>query len=190
MASSNRPDGEVTVKDPEEYNRLRRLRAIHDARESVIKTRSNTFERMAEEHLYMNEQKAKVAFRRALDAYIMELEPLMRRADGGQKYLEEVALGKQVAPGPDGEYLEFVGLESLLDSGEVLEFTWTEESICNVNGKIENEHSEKVVVEPPILKRAFRMCNEFCAECGLDVAIEQAVEEGEIPYPEVEGLDV
>jgi hypothetical protein len=72
--------GNVEVHDPDDLHRIRRVRAIHDARERFVKVRLQTRDMMITEPTFAQSNVDKYAIMTALD-YLRELEPMVRRSD-------------------------------------------------------------------------------------------------------------
>lgn len=72
--------GNVEIKDPDDLHRIRRVEAIHDARERFVKVRLRARDMMYEEPTFSQLNVDRYAIMTALD-YLREIEPMVRRSD-------------------------------------------------------------------------------------------------------------
>jgi hypothetical protein len=71
---------DVSIDDHDDLHRVRRVEAIHDARERFVKVRLQAMHKMYEQSAFFQRDVDKYANMTALD-YLRELEPMIRRSD-------------------------------------------------------------------------------------------------------------
>lgn len=164
MTDSNGSDGEnIEVLDPEQYNQNRRLKDIHDAREEVLKLRRRVTQ--SEDILKKwSEEKRNREFATAVAEYAMQLEPIMERTQPGKELLYEDEVG------PYNGLSQFIG-----SLGTVTVVSEIEDEPSNRLSHADQRSDDKEVIRRPVEERtsylAFRKCNEFMAQVGLDADI-------------------
>jgi hypothetical protein len=72
--------GNVEIKDPDDLHRIRRVEAIHDARERFVKVRLRARDMMYDDPNWSQFNVDQYAIMTALD-YLREIEPMVRRSD-------------------------------------------------------------------------------------------------------------
>jgi hypothetical protein len=72
--------GNVEIKDPDDLHRIRRVEAIHDARERFVKVRLQARDMMYDDPNWSQFNVDRYAIMTALD-YLREIEPMVRRSD-------------------------------------------------------------------------------------------------------------
>jgi len=72
--------GNVEIKDPDDLHRIRRVEAIHDARERFVKVRLKARDMMYDDPTFTQFNVDRYAIMTALD-YLREIEPMVRRSD-------------------------------------------------------------------------------------------------------------
>ena len=86
---------ELAIQDPDDLHRVRRVEAIHDARERFIRVRLQAREQVDADPMFHAYRKDKLAVLTALD-YLRELEPMIRRSDSDILEREITIDGKRI----------------------------------------------------------------------------------------------
>lgn len=163
-----------------------RFNEIHNARERVMETQQVISQ--AEVMGQISEEKATRLYRRMVENYIIELEDLMRESDTenlDEDYWESSDLGSVTLP--DGDRRQIVGLKSILELPDVLTITYKKEVEQPRGGRMKEPVTEGVQLPRRVLRNAFRECNHFCADIGLELDVRPA-EEAEFDYSDIERL--
>jgi hypothetical protein len=173
MTDSNDGDSEnIEVLDPKQYNQNRRLKEIHGAREEVLKLRRKMTQ--SEDILKKwSEEKRNQEFATAVAEYAMQLEPVMMRTEAGKELLYEDEIG------PYDGMSQFIG-----SLGTVTVVSETENESSAMLSHANQQSDDKEIIRKPVGKQtsylAFRKCNEFMAQVGLDADIEEQKDPAEI----------
>lgn len=198
----------AAVADPEEYSQQRRLKAIHDARERVIDTR----DRVEEARILQNfdNDDARKLVRRAVENYILEVEPLLTdpEIETVVDYWngEDVQLG-QMALHPPSDFnallkddrvflpkgssrpepvgVTFYGVKSILEAGRPVTATF-EMTYQQKHHGIQTV-SRTVGKEIPlqILENAYRTVNRFLREVDIDASLDDDAEDAGFEYDDI-----
>ena len=154
------------VDDPDSFNQTERLRQIHRSRRNFHDRRQSAVDMKTRNEI--NYRQYTTLLLHAFQHYFYELEGLMRQHSNGDHYLEEVKLGELETLEYD-EPLEFVGLESL--AGSIPPVAIEGATLDDKRGQ-RREQQILTVASEGIIMRAFRECNKFVAEAGLDAEME------------------
>lgn len=182
-------DANATVLDPDAYTQKRRLKDLFELRREVADIRLHAQAQISSP--YHLDHEALTAYRVAMNAYLVEVEPLIRRY-GGEDIWEESHLGTLTVSPPEGftedgttpsihngqreiinpaseTEIHFDGLQSILTEPNPL--TATFEATVTERHKGEHKIRETKTVQIPdrILDRGYRTVNLFLAEQGLDL---------------------
>lgn len=180
---------DLEASDPSDLSRNQRIKAIHEAREDVRKVDKET-ELLKMEHQIGAHEELQ-ALRNSVEHYIMELESLIDAYEDDNVAWDEGEVGwwgryaenedgEQVVIGPDlgtmllpnGEKYQFIGLRSIVEAPHPISVR-VEEEIQTKYGEPETvEKREQAQIPRHILMSAYRTCNEFVFDVGLDVPLE------------------
>jgi hypothetical protein len=87
--NSNTPMmGQLTVEDPDEFNRRQRFKEIHDARQRVV-TELSTDEKLWEGSLGAIPHRTMSRMSTLVALYVIELKPLLHNLEAGTRYGED-----------------------------------------------------------------------------------------------------
>ena len=167
------------VADPEAFNQKQRLKQIHKARHNFHDRRQRAKDLKVEDEI--NYRQYTDLLVEAFQRYFYELEGLMERHSRGEYYLYEVEIGELDPLDKDG-VIEFTGLISL--AGSVPPVAVDGYSMHDHDGRTSNERILTVASEN-IVMRAFRECNKFLAEAGLDAEMEDDTDEASADYSDI-----
>lgn len=145
-----------------------RFQEIHDARQNVIETQRAIAQ--AEVMGRISSDRATRIYRKMVENYIVELEDLIHTADETKlrtDYWSEAELGTMQLP--DGNQRRITGLKSLLTIPEVIEVEYEKEVEKPRGGTSTEPVTEGVQLPGRIVRNAFRQCNHFCADIGLEL---------------------
>lgn len=159
------------AKDPDGYNQTQRLKSIHEARRRVIEQQQKVDQARLERNI--SERLGNTAIRRAVEGYILELEPLMKgdETDVSEDYWSGVDLGKFQLP--NGKIRAYEGVGSLLDEDELITVNWEEAVDSPLAGQSTEQKSATVQIPRGILMTAYRALNQFVSEIGLDLDLKK-----------------
>ncbi len=175
-ANQQPPDQHIDEQDVEGYNKKRRYRAIHDARERVIEVINTVVETQLTHRL--SREAELMVLRRAVENYIMEIEVLADEAEASADYWTDVSLGGVDLP--NGEHYEFNGLRSILDAPEQFEVRWVEESDDLIGGTETTVREESVRIPRRVLLNAYREANRLLSDVGMDIELEDEEQQTKI----------
>jgi len=184
-------DLELTASDPDDINRQRRLLQINDARETVINVRNSVGDPTSS--VATNTYQRNTLLFAAVQSYAIELEPLFEQAGAiGDTFLrgDDDALGAVEAAPPNGaisahqqHQRRVVGgspqpkrrpiksLQQFITLESPVTFTW-ELTISQGGGSVAQQtFSRDVSVPMAVSNKAYRLCNRFLSEVGLDIDI-------------------
>jgi hypothetical protein len=156
-------DDNASVEDPHDLNRRRRFQQIHDARERFPEIRREHRERVITNEDARNpdgeitQRRYREIVANALVDYLSEVEPLLLRAHN-----TEPERGDEDGPGP-GAYYDSRAIRT--DDGDI--------TLRNIL-----EHNGKPLGEPLTIQQsrsAYRLCNQFLADVGLDLDFERGL---------------
>jgi hypothetical protein len=167
------------VADPEAFNQKQRLKEIHKARRNFHDRRQRAKDLKVEGEI--NYRQYTDLLVEAFQRYFYELEGLMQRHSRGEHYLYEVELGELDPLDKDG-VIEFTGLMSL--AGSVPTVAVNGYSMDDKRGST-SERQILTVASETIVMRAFRECNKFLAEAGLDAEMEDDNDEATADYSDI-----
>jgi hypothetical protein len=88
--------GAVGLDDPDDLHRIRRVEAIHDARQNFVTVRLRARERVMTDKFFTPDDADRYAVLTALD-YLRELEPMIRRSESDILNREITIPSRQVA---------------------------------------------------------------------------------------------
>lgn len=174
-----------SAKDNEDLNKQRRLNAIHDAREAVVEAR-----RRVDEALHYGEISqltANTILRREVENFVHEVEWLMDEAETRQDYWGGADLGTMRLP--DGNTFKFVGLQSVLEAADPIEYSWETEENDEWDGRQVQTHRKRMQIPRDVLMNAYRAVNGFLFEIGLDITLDEGEEEYYFDYSDLIGPD-
>jgi len=167
------------VADPEAFNQKQRLKEIHKARRNFHDRRQRAKDLKVE---------GKIKYRQytdllveAFQRYFYELEGLMQRHSRGEHYLHQVELGELDPLDKDGN-IEFTGLMSLAGSVPTVAIDG-----YTTDDRVGKKRDRQIltVASEAIVTRAFRECNKFLAEAGLDADMEDDSDEATADYSDI-----
>jgi len=182
-------DADAQVLDPDSYTQKRRLKDLFELRREVADIRLRAQARISSlAHL---DHEALTAYRVAMNAYLVEVEPLIRRY-GGEELWEEASLGELTVEPPDGlteegvtpsiqnrqrrvkspaepETTTFTGLQSILTEPNPLAVTFEATVSERLEGTYTRQETKYVQIPDDVLDRAYRTVNLFLAKQGLDL---------------------
>jgi hypothetical protein len=192
------PDLDVTdeLRVPARYQAI--VESREHAREAFRNTTRWRVEVMSGLSIRDREERAEAAtrlcnsrLRDAVEAYIMELEPLLTSCEAGERYWIELPLGEIEFPeleavadlggrgrrGPVEQTLApdpvpITGLAGYLEAPGTFERSITAEVEprgMDYGSKTVTDSAEKVMPSD-VSRRAFRACNQFCSDVGLDLS--------------------
>lgn len=167
------------VADPESFNQKQRLKEIHDARRNFHERRQRAKDLKIKGEI--NHRKYTDLLVEAFQRYFYELEGLMQRHSRGEHYLYEVELG-ELDPLDRDDSIEFTGLLSL--AGSVPTVPVKGIRMDDKDGST-SESRILTVANHSIVMRAFRECNKFLAEAGLDADMEDSGDEAGSEYSDI-----
>jgi hypothetical protein len=167
------------VADPEAFNQKQRLKEIHKARRNFHERRQHAKDLQIKGEI--NYRKYTDLIVEAFQRYFYELEGLMQRHSRGGYYLNEVELGELDPLDRDGT-IEFTGLMSLAGSVPVVAVKG--QSLDDRNGETKKRRILTYASEE-IVMTAFRECNKFLAEAGLDADMEDQNDEAGADYSDI-----
>jgi hypothetical protein len=177
----------ATIEDPHEWNRQRRFEEIHEAREHARHALTNVNH---PEVRHRRQDRETIVFD-AVKTYAIEVEPLLMRMDVGEVYLEKIGFNpivltppeesrdwftdnyRKVLPDeqlPEEKTVQLQGLSDYIELAPPLSARW----VVNYRsgGNIETKSWEKEISVPRhVSERAYRNCNLFLAQIGVDVGI-------------------
>lgn len=179
-------ESKLLVVDPDDYRQTRQLKQIHNAKEDYSKLKTTEEGISSGTHL------------QRVRGLILELEPLMKRLDTQNDYLQGVHLGsvldfeedvhieydKKIGELVDtkseaielakskgyAKEVDIVGLETLLESGG---FRTYDVDMAYGIDNVSRLTSEFQVFGPQICDKAYRYCREFIAEADLGLQVEE-----------------
>ena len=186
------------IDDPDGYNRRRRLRAVHDARERILEQRRSALDLKAIGRI--DEREYRDILRESVESFILEIEQVLRRyevdaepnldADSDAKapswYLNDAPLGEVRLP-PDGRVYSFQGLLSILEAPDPIICEWqdTPDAPAGFDSHpLETmvTRREEVQIPERVLLDAVRVGMRFLNDAGLDIDIDDGDSEGEATY--------
>lgn len=200
-------DAGLAVDDPEKYSQQRRLRTIHDWRDEVLNRRDSVFD--AIEKGQISKSKGLRYYRRAIENYILEIEPLLLDEDledVAMEFLNEEKIGsmtifpprelyevandeESVIPGeasiPTEQTRHFRGLRSIRDAEEPIQETFS------LPVKRRHEPIQKrtwtATAEIPteILDNAFQATNRFLRTVDVDTSLRNDDREASFDYSDL-----
>jgi hypothetical protein len=163
-------------RDPDDLRQRHRLEAIKQTRNHAKETMRDA------RHLYhmgeITQHSYHTLARGAVEEYIIELETLISKLEDDDDYdlthayWRGLDLGQQELP--NGRIHQFTGLRSIVTAPDPLRVEWREESEDIVGGNHVKQHHETVQIKLPILKTAYRACNQFLMDADLDFQFESA----------------
>lgn len=165
----------VEVPDPDGYRQQRRIKDILDARKRVLEKK-----RDAEELYHLRkgfgEFTRDTLLRNAVGEYISEIEWLARDPDVevSHDYWREVKLGTQHLP--NGETIEFRGLESIPNTPDPIVVRWQEQGASHTGGADAVPQQATAQIDKGILMNGFRWANGFLADLGVKLELEKDTE--------------
>lgn len=179
MASTPKPGEEppgssIEVADPDDYNRARRLRQVHDAREAFKNTFEEADEALSAEEITEDRFDERVAD--ALIWYIIEVEPII---DARRRREEEIRDRKRREAEERGDDPEDVDLDDYSDYWDEREVdgpdgeTFTLERIVEDDGVVDPDADEPNIIPSEVSKKAFRMVNRFMNESGFGLRFDK-----------------
>jgi hypothetical protein len=185
-------DLELTASDPDDINRQRRLLQINDARETVINVRNSVGDPTSS--VASNTYQRNTLLFAAVQSYAIELEPLFEQAGAiGKEFLRgggDEALGvveasppraavqthqqhqrRAVGSPPGRKRRRVSSLQQFITLESPVRFAW-EVAVSNGGGSITQEtFTSEVSVPMAVSNAAYRRCNRFLSEVGLDIDI-------------------
>ena len=171
------------VDDPESFNQTERLRQIHRSRRNFHDRRQQAVDLKTRNEI--NYRQYTTLLLHAFQHYFYELEGLMRQHSNGDHYLHEVELGELETVEYD-EPLTFVGLESLAGSVPTVPV----KGATNDDKRGERRPSQILTVaSESIIMNAFRECNKFVAEAGLDAEMKDSTSKPRWDYSDLVRAD-
>jgi hypothetical protein len=141
----------------------------------------------------LSDQGSRILALHAVREYALELETLMEppgdsESAAGTDYWNEKEIGQ--IPLPDSnelgkESIRVSGVSQLVNRDWPLHIKYGSETQDPVHGK--SVQAEQTAVYPPlsVSERAFRACNSFCAEVGLDVHLQDGAPNAEFDYSDI-----
>ena len=146
-----------------------RFREIHDARQRVVEARTQLME--AQIIGRIDEARAAMILRQAVESYLLELEDLANPPNADRPtetdYWNDVYLGAIELP--DGAVVEVYGFDDLLELPDQFEVGVEVEKHVPRKGSVVETETQVAHVPKRILRNAFRQANYFCAEIGLEL---------------------
>ena len=146
----------ISIADPEDYNRTRRLRQIHDAKERVTKTIREEGDKVSSDPrnggITRGRYREKV--KDALIDYLIEVEPLMlnEKIDG-----EDVWNETEVEEDPEGDPI-------------------TLERIVEENGYVPGESEDSVPLPINVSRKAWRPATRFLTnQVGFGLELDEGL---------------
>lgn len=167
----------MTIDEDEDIQKQqRRLREIFDARKEVAERKQRAFELMATNQLSF--ELASRFFQEAVETYLIESEQVIRQylpdsrddVDGGREELAldvwyDADLGAIDLP---NDNREVSGLLEYLELDGEVSATWEEREGSHVGRGEIVTRSESRPIPFHVSKRAWRVCNFWWAEVGMD----------------------
>lgn len=196
-------DLELTASDPDDINRQRRLLQINDARETVINVRNSVGDPTSSVAASTYERNTLLFA--ACQSYAIELEPLFEQAGAiGDTFLRgggrHGPLGaveaappndainthqrhqrRVVGEGPQPKRRQINSLREFITLESPVRFSWGL-TISRGGGSVTQQtFSREVSVPMRVSNTAYRLCNRFMSEVGLDIEITGDAWESEEP---------
>jgi hypothetical protein len=170
-------DGDdVSIQDPDDLHRIRRVEAIHDARDTVVEVLLKCREREMTDRFFTSADTDRYAILTALN-YLRELEPMIRRSESDLLEREITIRERSVSPEhvpSDGMALSSrsvtvgpltVSLDELLDSGGSVSVSTSARGKDPFSGiKKRREFSVKLRPKTKHALRIVRLCDDFIEE--------------------------
>lgn len=186
------------IDDPEGYNRRRRLRAVHDARERILEQRRSALDLKAVGRI--TERTYRDILRESVESFILEIEQVLRRYEADAEpnldplseakapswYLNDAPLGEVRLP-PDGQLYVFEGLLSILEAPDPIICEWqdTPDAPAGFDSHplaTTTTQREEVQIPERVLLNAVRVGMRFLNDAGLDIDIDDSDREGKATY--------
>lgn len=146
----------VTIDDPDDYNRHRRLRQVHEARERVPETIREEGERVSNNPTggEITQARYREIVADALIEYLIELEPVMLD--------EDIEFGK-----------EFWANKQVETDGQDQDITL--KRIVEENGVVQDEDGSNVPLTIGVSRNAFRLANRFLNKIGFGLGVDEGM---------------
>jgi hypothetical protein len=186
------------IDDPEGYNRRRRLRAVHDARERILEQRRSALDLKAIGRI--GERTYRDILRESVESFVLEIEQVLRRYEADAEpnlnedsdarapswYLDDAPLGQVRLP-PDGQRYSFEGLLSVLEAPDPIICEWQDTPDPPAGFKSHplastDTRRKEVQIPERVLLDAVRVGMRFLSDAGLDIDIDGDDREGEATY--------
>lgn len=179
MASKPKPGEEppgsrIEVADPDDYNRARRLRQVHDAREAFKTTFEEADEALSAEEITDDRFAERVAD--ALIWYIIEVEPIIEARRRREEEIRERKEREAEERGDDPDDLDHEEYSDYWADREVEGpggEAFTLEQIVENDGVVDPSAEEAEIIPPEVSKKAFRMVNRFLNESGFGLRFDK-----------------
>lgn len=158
--NSNTPMmGQLTVEDPDEFNRRQRFKEIHDARQRVVEAMAG-YDEIHEGDLGKVPHCAMSKMSNLVALYVIELLPLLEQLDDGLAYGSD-RFPERFATNDLGHFAMSMGLTN----------------------KTRSDH-----VEPPGMietMRVFQVANRAFAEMGMDLDLSDGNQDASFSYEDL-----
>ena len=197
------------AEDPDDYVARRRLKDIYDSRRELMKSRKKASE-ITIRGGRNSKQKALEFYRKSVENYLIELEPFFFQFGGKEIWFSYDFGTVQVQPPnvdldspsswidglhrmdhnggtvrvseplPDPQEVEVKGLSFLFNTSSPITATFEYNTRHELTGKGTVQKANHAYLPTQMLDRMVFVANEFLAEHGLDLDIDQGLPEDEL----------